>query len=263
MLTFAENEAALRQLARDTTATAVLTTRELARSFNPQLGVAISDSPRRDFFLLQNALVERTAFYGRRFVCAVHPEARVHPRAIVAEQDVCIGPGVLVEPSAVIGAGTRIASGAIVRAGAVIGGAGFQTYRGADRFIEMLHGGTVEIGEGAHVMSNATVARGVFRQTTQIGAETRIGNNVFVSHNVWIGERSFIGHGSVINGNTQIGARVWVGPGAVLANGVLIGDNARLSLGAVVVSDVPPGDHVSGNFAVGHKRLLRHLTTLR
>jgi UDP-3-O-[3-hydroxymyristoyl] glucosamine N-acyltransferase len=81
-----------------------------------------------------------------------------------------------------------------------------------------------------------------------------------VSHDVQIGERTLIGHGAVVNGNVKVGANVWIGPGAVVSNDLNVGDDAFVSLGAVVVRDVPPGAHLSGNFAMPHRRFLRFLS---
>jgi UDP-3-O-[3-hydroxymyristoyl] glucosamine N-acyltransferase len=119
------------------------------------------------------------------------------------------------------------------------------------------------VEENVEIFANATSAVGLFRQSTCIGRETRIGNNAFVSHNVEVGPRSFVGHGAIVNGHVRIGREVWIGPGAVITNSVSIGDGARVSLGSVVVSHLNAGEHVSGNFAVPHRRLLRHVASLR
>ncbi len=263
MLTFAEDRKFLRQVIGGPQISAVLTTPDLAQAITERLGVAVTSSPRRDFFRLHNALAHRTSFYGQHAPSQIDSSARIHPRASVAEEGVRVGPDVTIEANAVVGPGCTLSSGVVVRAGAVLGATGFQTCRDEQGYIEMQHTGSLLVEEDAEIFSNATVARGLFRQTTRIGRETRIGNNAFVSHNVEIGPRSFVGHGAVINGHVRIGGEVWIGPGAVVTNSVSIGHCCRISLGSVVVGPLEAGAHVSGNFAVQHRRLLRHVASLR
>lgn len=262
MLAFVENARFVKRLCSHTSVSAVITTPQIASSIGGKVGIAVSDDPRRTFFLLQNALAA-TDFYGVRKMSQISPSARIHPRASVAETGVEIGADVLVGANAVIGSGCRLASGVVVQAGAVLGAAGFQTLQGNHGYIEMAHTGEVLVEEGAIIFANATIARGLFRQATRIGAGCRIGNNAFLSHNVQIGSESFIGHGAVVNGNTHIGRRCWIGPGAIVSNGMTLGDETEVSLGSVVVHDIGAGEHVSGNFAVAHKNFLRHVAQIR
>jgi len=263
MLTFAEDRRFLRQVIGGSQISAVLTTADLAGGVTERFGLAITAHPRRDFFRLHNALADQTTFYGERIASEIDASARIHPRASVAAEGVHIGPNVTIEANAVVGPGCTLRRGVVVRAGAVLGAAGFQACRDEQGYIEMQHTGSLLVEEGAEIFSNATIARGLFRQTTRIGCEARIGNNAFVSHNVQIGPRSFVGHGAVVNGHARIGREVWIGPGAVVTNSVSVGDGCFISLGSVVVSPLDAREHVSGNFAVQHRRLLRHLASLR
>jgi UDP-3-O-[3-hydroxymyristoyl] glucosamine N-acyltransferase len=224
--------------------------------------VAVSADPRRTFYLLQNSLVQ-AGFYGVPAPSHVHNSACIHPRAVIAETGVEIGPDVRVEANAFIGSGSRLGRGVVVHAGAVLGAVGFQTLRREREYVEMSHSGGIIIEEEAIVLSNSTIARGLFRQSTRIGARCRIGNNAFLSHNIIIGEESFIGHGAVVNGNAHIGRQCWIGPGTVVSNNIAIGDGTQVSLGSVVVRDLGAGVHVSGNFAVSHASFLRHVAGIR
>lgn len=262
MLTFLEHRRHLVALRSNSSIAAVITSPVLADLIPEHLGVMLAEEPRRSFFELQNALVEHTRFYGEEAESVIHATARIHPRAEVAGHNVSIGPGVKIEPNASIGPGTVLGEGVVVQAGVVLGGSGFQTYRSSDISIEIAHAGRLEVGEGTIVFSNAVLARGVFRQSTRIGCHCRIGVNAFVSHNVEIGDGCFVGHGAVVNGNCRIGRKTWIGPGAVLTNGIEIQERAEISLGAVVIGNVAAGKRVSGNFAVEHQQLLRHLVEM-
>ena len=262
MLTFIEHRHLVARLLAHYGVSAALVAPSLIHDIPEGIGVAISENPRRSFFELQNALALRTKFYGSDFPSQVDPSAQIHARATVMEKNVRIGPEALVDANACIGPGCTLERNAVVLAGAVLGGVGFQTYRMEDEYLEMAHAGTLLVGAGARIFSNATIARGLFRQATRIGPGTRVGNNAFISHNVDVGELSFVGHGAIVNGNVRIGRKTWIGPGAVLANGVCVGDGAKVSLGSVVIRDIAEGEHVSGNFAVDHKKLLRNLARI-
>jgi UDP-3-O-[3-hydroxymyristoyl] glucosamine N-acyltransferase len=129
--------------------------------------------------------------------------------------------------------------------------------------MDMVHAGGVLVQDRAHILSNAVIAAAVFRQFTRVGEDSRIGNLAFLSHNVQVGPRCFVGHGAVVCGNTRLGAEVWIGPGATVSNNLQIGDRGKVSLGAAVVGDVPPESRVTGNIAIDHHKLLRHMASLK
>jgi len=100
-------------------------------------------------------------------------------------------------------------------------------------------------------------------EATILGAGCRVGNGAFVSHNVRVGPNSLIGHGSVIAGSCSLGSAVTVGPGVTVSDRIVIGDGARLTLGGTVTRDVPAYGHVSGNFAIDHRRYKRFIESIR
>jgi UDP-3-O-[3-hydroxymyristoyl] glucosamine N-acyltransferase len=261
MLTFIEHPRFLHKIAANNCISSIITSTDIARQIEAGPGIGVSEDPRRTFWALQNALAQ-TGFYGLNGPTQVHSSARIHPRALIAETGVEIGPDAVVGANSVVDSGACIGRGVVVHAGAVLGGAGFQTLRRGGDYIEMAHCGGLHIGEGAIVFANATIARGIFRQATKIGAGCRIGSNAFISHNVAVGDFSFIGHGAVVNGNVSIGRESWIGPGAVVCNNITVGEGAHVSLGSVVFRNVDAGARVSGNFAVPHERLLRHISRL-
>jgi UDP-3-O-[3-hydroxymyristoyl] glucosamine N-acyltransferase len=258
MLTFLESPRYLENLAR-AGASGVITTSSLAGMLGFVEGLAISDAPRRSFFILHNHLATRTGLYWEDFPTCIDASARIHPTAWVAEKNVRIGPRTVIEPHAVIAERSIIGADCMIRAGAVIGSAGFQIGRVEGQIIDMVHGGGVCIGDNVHILANAVIASAVFRQSTTIGEGSRIGNLAFVSHNVQVGRRCVIGHNSVVNGNVTIDDDAWVGPGASITHCVRIGEKARISLGSAVIGDVEAGQHVTGNVAISHRRFLRFL----
>ncbi len=67
----------------------------------------------------------------------------------------------------------------------------------------------------------------------------------------------------MVAGYVEIGDDAWIGPGASLVNGIRIGHRAHVALGSVVIGNVDPEQRVAGNFAVGHRALLKRLASIR
>lgn len=241
----------------------VLCTEELAPSFADAPGLAVAGEPKLAFFRLQRFLVEETDFYGDPLPTEIHPSARVHPRAWIAPQNVTIGPLTVVEANVSIGERSWIGAGVHIRAGAVLGSEGFQPLRHAGGVLQMAHGGGLCVQDGVQIFANAVIARAVFGQVTTVGEHSRIGNGAFVSHNVQLGRRCFVGHNSTVNGNTTLGDDVWIGPSATISHLLTIGARARISLGAVVIRSVPADAHLTGMTAIDHRRMLRHVASIR
>jgi UDP-3-O-[3-hydroxymyristoyl] glucosamine N-acyltransferase len=257
-LVFLENSQFLGALRRNCSIRAVLTSSELASSVPSGLALATCPEPRIAFANLHNELASR-GFYWEDFPTVIDPAAKVHPAAQIAERNVRIGAATIIEPNATILERCTIGEGVTVGAGAVLGGVGFQTVRTAQPMIEMNHAGGLFVRDRVRILPGAVIATGLFRHGTTICEDSRIGSNAFVSHGVQLGTRDFVGHGAVINGNVTVGADTWIGPGTIVTQNLQIGEKAFLSPGAVVICNVPAGAHVSGNFAVSHRRLLRML----
>lgn len=261
MLSFLESAQFLPALLRNETMGAVITTEELASHIPARLALAVCVQPRISFAKLHNQLTA-TGFYWEEFPTSIHPDAEVHPRSWVAEKNVIIGPNSTVGPNATILDRCIVGANVIVGAGAVLGGVGFQTARTATVMLEMRHAGGLNVADGAHILHGAVVATGLFRNNTEIGCDARVGAQAFLSHGVKLGDRAFVGHGSVLNGNVVVGSDAWIGPGAVIAQNLQVGAGAFVSLGSVVVRNVEAKKQVSGNFAISHRRLLRHLASI-
>lgn len=261
MLLFLEHEKHVSGVCGAGSAAAVLTTGELAGRVDGRLALGVCEEPRMAFARLHNILAAR-GFYWEDFESEIHPEARVHPRAWVAPRNVRIGARTVVEPNATILERCLLDEDVHVGAGAVLGGQGFQTVRTGPQLVEMEHGGGVQVRRGVRIFPGAVVAAGLFRENTLLGEDARIGSQAFVSHGASVGERAFVGHGAVVNGRVEIGRDAWIGPGATLAQKLKVGERAVVSLGAVLIGDVPDGARVSGNFAIPHRKLLRHLAAV-
>jgi UDP-3-O-[3-hydroxymyristoyl] glucosamine N-acyltransferase len=252
-IVFAESQLALATALHSSGVGAVITLPMFADEVRASgRGVVVADTPRRRFVEAHNWLAAHTNFYGEPCASRIDASAYVATSAHVDEFGVVVGPGCRLEARSVVLAGTELGAGVIVQAGAVLGALGFQCMRFSDAVIDCIHVGQLRIADRVVVMANAVVAKAVFRQATTIGADCRIGNNAFVSHNCQVGERCLIGHGAVIAGNCVIGQRTVVGPGVTCADRIVVGNDATLTMGAVVTKNVAPHSRVTGNFAVPH-----------
>jgi UDP-3-O-[3-hydroxymyristoyl] glucosamine N-acyltransferase len=259
MLAFVESPRFADQISRIAEVVCVLTTPQLAESIATHLGLAISETPRMSFIEIHNYLANRTNFYWDDFQTVIDPSADIHPTAHIPEFNVVIGPNVVIEPNVTIHERTIVGERCVVHSGAVLGGEGFQTNRAGGRLCDMVHAGVLRVEADSKIFANAVVARGVFRESTRIGPDARVGNAAFISHNVGVGARAFVGHGAVVNGYGQISDDAWVGPGATIASGILIGRGAHVSLGATVIRDIEPHERVIGSVAAQSRKMLRFM----
>lgn len=128
----------------------------------------------------------------------------------------------------------------------------------------MHHGyGTVRIGADCGVYEGTQFELGpdgvveIGDFTTLVGAtirsngHVRIGDHVFVAHEVWIADGPFArppdGEPEPPGPLTTIGAGAWIGTRAVILGGARIGEDAVVGAGAVVAGNVPAGATAVGN----------------
>lgn len=263
MLVFLESERFLESLRENPAVTAVITTPLLAEQIPAGLGVALSDAPRRDFYLLHNHLAEHTTFYWQDFPTEIAADAVISPMACVAADNVQIGRRAVIEPHVTILPHTIIGDDVILRAGTVIGAQGFQFIRIADAVLPVVHAGGVWLHDRVEVQANGVIARALFGGFTELGEDTKLDSLVYVAHQVRIGRRCLVGAGAAITGSVTIGDDVWIGPNAAISSEVAIGDGAYVTIGSVVTRDVAAGQRVTGNFAIDHDKFIAFLRTIR
>lgn len=244
-------------------AAAVIVPRALGDAVPSGTARLVADDPAGAFWRVHEALLAGTDFYGGDEPTRIDPTAQVDSSARIEGRNVRIGAETEIGAGCVITGRVDIAANVKIGSGSVIGSAGFQTLRVDGRSVEFSHAGGVVIGDDARIFSNATIARGLFRQNTVLGGSCRVGNNAVISHNTQVGPNSVVGHGAVINGNVEIGSDAWVGPGACVANNLQVGNGARIDLGATLIGNLQPGEHVGGPPAIDHRAVLREVASWR
>jgi len=221
------------------------------------LGIVVTARPRVAYWRLHNLLVDQGVLgvaveAGIGSNVRLHPSAQVSPTARI-EDGVTLGPNVVVGDRCIVGAGSELA------AGVVIGAEGMQAFHDDGRLARVRHAGSVRIGQGVSLFTNAVVSRAVRPVFTTVGDGSFISILVSVGHETILGRNCQLAGNVLVGGSVRMGDEVWVGPSATIKDGLRIGDGAQIKLGSVVVSDVPAGSVVSGNFAIPHGRnLLRH-----
>lgn len=233
------------------------------RDLEPNTAWIFAEEPDIEFFLYHKFLFDHTAFYNRDGDQHFDSQCRISRKAHMAEKDVIIGCGTVIEPGVVIMEGTVIGPNVYVGPGTVIGVEGTQTIEHDGRkFFRVPHAGGVRVGANTFIGANTVIVRGVFREPTCIGDDVTLGNLVNIGHNCMIGDDVVILPGSIICGSVTVKSGTRVSPGAVIRNGKVIGKNAWVGLGAVVTKDVEDNGHVSGNFAIEHGKMIRHVKEL-
>lgn len=221
------------------------------------VGVAVCDRPRWEFFSLHNLLCGDPRYAGAPAPTEVDPSAEVSPLAYVAPEGVLIGPGAVVEPFASLCGRCSVGAGAVVRSGARVGQPGFEYKRDGLDVLAVRHAGSVLIGDGVELKANSSVDSAVYPwDATVIGERSKVNAGAHVDHGVRLGRAVFVGANAVVSGRAVVGDGATVGPGAVVSNRRVVGARAAVSLGAVVTKDVPAGARVSGNFAIPHEALI-------
>ncbi|MEM7470535.1 MAG: DapH/DapD/GlmU-related protein [Pseudomonadota bacterium] len=190
------------------------------------------------------------AFFLPKPACAIHPSATIDPTSTLAP-DVSIGPGAVIGPNCSIGARTQIGANTvlernvqigadcIIRAGCAIGQAGFgiETDLDGSNF-QLPHIGGVVVEDQVTIGCLTTIAGGTL-EPTRICAGAMLDDQVFIAHNVHVGERSLVIACAEVSGSVQIGKGCWIGPNSSIMNQASIGDRSLVGLGAVVTKSCP------------------------
>jgi len=203
----------------------------------------------------------------------IHPTAVIEPDAEVSSE-ASIGAFCYIGPGAKIGAATlsshvsvgrsaQIKDGALIASrvsvgdycvigernrllpGCVIGsdGYGYEYFDGAHQRVPQI--GNVVTAADVDVGANTTIDRARFG-STQIGAGTKIDNQVQIAHNVRVGQHCLIVAQVGISGSTTLGDGVIVGGQAGLAGHLKVGSGAMIAGGTAVVSDIEAQSKVRG-----------------
>lgn len=258
VLTFLNDEKYIEEVKNNKSITSIITTLKIANKIkNLNVGILVSENPKRDFFELHNKLVEED-FYFIKEENKISPKALISSRSTVGEYNVEIEENVLIEDNVTIYPNTTIKKNSIIRAGSRIGGNGFEFSRSEKEILSIIPGGKVIIDKNVEIQNNVCIDKGIFGNT-YIGENVKIDNFVHIAHDVRLGKNSFVVACTTIGGRVITGENSYLGPNCTIKNGLRLGKNSKVSMGAVVTKDVNDNESVTGNFAIPHDKFLKFL----
>lgn len=236
----------------------VICTEEVRQVIEPVFsgGIAVSDEPKTSFFELHNHIAEHRA---NREENVIDPTVQIHPTAIIEDSNIRIGKNTVICARAIIKRGTVIGEDCVIREGVIVGTPGFYYYgTGAGKKLVTSAGG-VRIGNNVDLHPQTVIEKGVLYGNTTIGNNTKIDNLTLIGHDSQIGENCIIAAGTTFAGGVSFHDGAFAGVGVTIAPYVTVCEDAKLSSGAVATKTVNAHEHVSGNFAIDHKRFLQNL----
>ncbi|MBS5790293.1 DapH/DapD/GlmU-related protein [Fusobacterium sp.] len=221
---------------------------------NNKIGIIVSENPKDIFFKIQNYLVKETEFYFKNFSNIISDKSKIHPTAVIEDKNIIIEDGVEIGANTIIYSNTVIKKNCKIGANCIIGGESFSF----NNFNKIYAGGRVILEENVELLGNNSIERGIYRDTV-IKENTKISYGSVIEHDVEIGKNSLICANVTITGRVKAGDNCYFGPGSVIRNGLEIENNGRANMGAVVTKNIKENEHVSGNFAVEHKKYLEFI----
>jgi UDP-3-O-[3-hydroxymyristoyl] glucosamine N-acyltransferase len=248
-------------------ATAVLTAE--GADIPPGMSAIIVDDPEAAVIPITAALHPVPAF-----PIGVHPAAAVDKTAQV-------GPGAVLRPGVVVEAGARVGARTVLHAGVVIGcratvGADCVLYPNVAVYYDcvigdrvVIHanaaigpdgfgyiqrgGGHVKVPQVGNVVIEDDVEVGACSVinrarlgSTVIGRGSKLDHQVFVAHNVRMGQACLMIGQSGVAGSTTLGNGVILAGQAGVSGHLKVGDGAQIGGGSKVGTDVPPGARMIG-----------------
>ncbi|MBT8630512.1 UDP-3-O-(3-hydroxymyristoyl)glucosamine N-acyltransferase [Polynucleobacter paneuropaeus] len=193
--------------------------------------------------------------------CHIGPFVHIGPRVKLGER-VCvlgntsitenssIGSDTLLYPQVSVYHNVHLGERCIVHSGAVIGADGFgfapNFSASGGEWVKIPQIGGVRIGDDVEIGASTTIDRGAM-SNTEIGAGTKIDNQVQIAHNVIVGKACVIAGCAAISGSTKIGNFCIIGGAANFAGHLTIADRTTVSGNTSIIRSInEPGQHFTG-----------------
>ena len=242
---------------------ALMVTEEEVKGIQTDITLIYASNPYYDFYLFHQYLVENTDFYSKKVPKEIAPSAVIHPTAVVEDYNIKIGENVNIGPHVTIYENSIIGNNVIIGVGCVIGSESLQYAFKNGKKYRISHKGGVFIGDNTYMGANNVIVRSCVQTPyTTIGKRVAIANLVMVGHSVTIEDEAQIISNVVLGGGCIVKKNARVSFGSNVSNHIVVGENAWVTIGSVVTKNVLPGQRVSGNFAIDHEKLLKHVKQL-
>lgn len=232
--------------------------------FPEHVGLCIVSKPWELLFLLHNWLYRNEISYGRNiFRTRIGKNCKISPLAYIAEENVIIGDNVTIEEFVSIKSNTVIKNNAVIMTGCVLGGDGLEYKKMDNRYFYVEHAGGTIIEEDVSLHANVNVNKAVFpEENTIVGAGTKVDSFSIIAHGAKVGKNSIITTSCALAGRAYIGDEAFLSPGVMVSHNLDIGSRCVLNIGAVVTTNLTDESVVSGNFAIEHKKFIKHIKAI-
>jgi len=202
-------------------------------------------NPKLVFAQVLRKYFEQKAEFGISPTAVIDKNARIHPRVYIGPHCYIgrcqIGEETIIYGNVHIYSNVKIGKRVIIHAGTVIGADGMEYVRnGKGEFVRFPHISGVIIEDDVHIGSNASIMRGVLRNTV-IGQGTRLGPFCSIGHQTIIGKHCLIITRSLIGGSASIGNHSRISMGAIIRDGIEIGSNVTIGMGSIVTKSIGDG----------------------
>lgn len=158
------------------------------------------------------------------------------------EKGVKFGENVVIGCNSVIKSGTIIGNNVKIGSCTVIGADGFQIIRDGKGSIHTIpHVGGVYIGNDVYIGNNTSIHRSLFEGFTTIGDNTKISDQVIISHNCTIGTHCVLCGNNTLYGSCELKDNVWIAPDASIMNQIIIEEGAFIGGSSLVGRTVKAG----------------------
>lgn len=222
---------------------------------SPKFEDGVSDDPRihpsakiaASAAVLPGAVVMEGAIVGEN--CRLYPGVVIEPFAEIQE-------GTTLYPNVVIGYRCVIGKRNTIHGGTVIGADGFGFHDQEGKRYKLPQIGNVVIEDDVEIGASCTVDRATI-ETTRIGTQTKIDDQVHVGHNCRVGRFVYL------VGNTAVGGSVDIGDGAMISGMVIVNPQTKIGAGSIVMGlsgvakDTEPGKMYFGTPARPAKEMHR------
>ena len=208
----------------------------------------ISDNPLLTFSIfLHDYINDNNISFFKKNDAIIYPKSTLIHKNVSIGDFVDIGKNCLIYPNVTIYDNSIIGDNVIIHSGAVIGSDGFGLVRDTSSLWQKVPQiGNVIIGDNVEIGSNTSIDRAAI-DSTIIGKNVKIDNQVQIAHNVEVGENTAIAACVGIAGSTRIGKNCTIGGGSGINGHINICDNVHINgMTMVTKSITEPGSYASG-----------------
>ena len=229
---------------------------KISYKFYPNAHIDFPDKTLVDYKIFHSKY--RTVTFGKNIL--IGKKVKIGSKTIIGsntiiEHDVKIGKNCTIGSNVTL-KNTIIGDNVVIQDGCKVGIKGFGFIPMNNKNYRFPHFGRVILNDHVELGANCTIDRGSVGDTV-IGANTFLGNQVHMAHNVRIGKNCMIAGQVGFAGSSTIGNNVSIGGQAGVSGHLKIGNNVRIGGGSGVVKDILDNSVVMGYPAVSLKEFLK------